>query len=169
MRFAERFLLLLALIGFLLRISGSPQGAAMQLVSFPPLALFYLLFTPSLLNAPWREHYGRPAPVLRIVLSIFAGIVLAYCIISTLMAGLGSFPRHYAMESCGLACVLFALSALFLRDRELKPFRTALLIRGIGVCGTLALAGLVESAVMPGIPEMFHVLCAIMSIKITSV
>lgn len=140
MRFVERFLLFLALIGLVLHASGSSQGAAMQLVSFPPLALFYLLFMPSLLNAPWRAHYSRPAPVKRIVLSLVAGMVVAYCLMAVLFSGLGSFPVLYAVESCILGMVLFALSALLLRDPELRAFRNALLTRVLGICGFLALS-----------------------------
>ena len=80
MRFTERFLLLLALIGFGLHATGSSQGAAMQLVSFTPLAAFYLLFMPSLLNAPWRGHAGREAPVRRVWMSIAGGGLIAYCL-----------------------------------------------------------------------------------------
>jgi hypothetical protein len=142
MRFTERFLILLALFAFILRMTGSPQGAAMQLVSVPPLALFYLLFMPSLLNAPWREHYARPAPLKRVLFSISAGIILAYCLMSMLFAALGSFPVLYAVESAVLSLVLFAISALFLRGAELRDFRRGLLIRGLGLSTAIVLAGL---------------------------
>jgi hypothetical protein len=151
LRFAERFLLLLALIGLVLRATNSPQGSVMQLISFPPLALFYVIFTPSLLNAPWREHYGRPAPGRRVVLSILEGILIAYCLISTMFAGLGAFPQQYAIESCGLAGILVMLGSLLLRDPGLTQFRRAFLIRGVGLCALLALASLLPAATMPGI------------------
>lgn len=140
MRFAERFLILLAFIGFALHASGSTQGAAMQLVSFPPLALFYLLFTPSLLNAPWRGHSDREAPVLRIWMSVVSGMLIAYCLTSVLFASLGSFPRLYALESCGIAAGLFGIGALFLRKSELRDFRNGLLIRGLGITASLTIA-----------------------------
>ncbi len=151
MRFAEKFLLLLALIGLLLRATHAPQGPSMQLISFPPLALFYLLFTPSLLNAPWRAHYGQPAPARRVGLSVLEGLLIAYCIMSAMFAGLGSIPQRYAVESCILACVLLLLCGLMLRGPGLEAFRRAFLVRGPGLCGFLALACLLPPASMPRI------------------
>jgi len=151
MRFAERFLLLLALIGLLLRATNSPQGPVMQLISFPPLALFYLIFTPSLLNAPWREHFQRPAPSKRVLFSILEGVLIAYCLMSAMFAGLGAFPQLYAVESCGVAGVVLALCVFLLRDTGLISFRRAFCIRGVGLCMLLALASLLPPANMPKI------------------
>jgi hypothetical protein len=117
MRFAERFLVILALISIGMRLSGLKDGATMELIALPLLALFYLISTPVMLLRK-KEDVARRVWVLG-VLGVFTGVGIAYCIISLMLYTLNWLPRLDMLENSGL--ILAALLTIFaLQYRKTK-------------------------------------------------
>jgi hypothetical protein len=88
MRFAERFLVVFALISIVMRLWGLKDGPTLELIALPALALFYLLMMPFLLNVVRKPQNGARAWG-RILISVLCGLGMAYCIISLLLYTLG--------------------------------------------------------------------------------
>jgi len=117
MRFAERFLVILALISLGMRLWGSKDGATMELVALPLLALFYLVATPILLLA--REDEAASPRWALGVLGFVTGAGIAYCIISLMLYTLSWLPRLDMLENSGLILAVL-LVAFTVRYRKAK-------------------------------------------------
>jgi hypothetical protein len=120
MRFAERFLVILALISLLMRFSGLKDGATMELIALPLLALFYLVATPFMLAGAGAGHAVRNRIEWTVIVAgILAGAGIAYCLISLMLYTLNWLPRLDMIENSGL--ILIVLLIIFgIRYRRKK-------------------------------------------------
>jgi hypothetical protein len=117
MRFAERFLVILALISLGMRLWGLKDAPTMELIALPLLALFYLAGSPILLL---KERRGISLPLwLIVVLGVLAGFGIAYCIISLMLYTLSWLPRQDMLENCALILVVL-LTIFGLQYRRTK-------------------------------------------------
>ena len=108
MRFAERFLVVFALISILMRLLGIKDAPTLELISIPLLAIFYIIAMPFLLQVVRRGEDGL-IPWGRIMISIFFGALIAYCLISLMMFTLDWLPKMDMLENC---CILLGLLSL---------------------------------------------------------
>lgn len=100
MRFAERFLIVLALIALGMRLLRLKDGATMELLALPLLALFYLVSTPVLLLC--RKGSVATRSLVWSAFSVLAGVGMAYCIISLMLYTLSWLPGRDMLENSGL-------------------------------------------------------------------
>jgi hypothetical protein len=152
MRFAERFLFILALISLGMRFAGFKDGPTMELLAFPSLALFYLVALP--VNA-FRNSAEigttRKARVSNIVLGILAGLIVAYCIISAMLYTLGWLERRDMLENTGLLLGLLILLSLLLKSKIASGILKYTLTRaGILLAGILLLSFTIPIVKLPG-------------------
>jgi hypothetical protein len=106
MRFAERFLILFALISIGLRLSGVKDGITLELIAMPLLALFYLLATPFILHKPGSsEQIATPQWILALI-NVMIGVGVAYVIIDLMLYTLNWLPWLDMAENSGLILVI---------------------------------------------------------------
>jgi len=108
MRFAERFLVVFAVLSLVMRLCGLKDGPTMELIALPLLALFYIIAMPFLLSVLGRAEDGRLAwgPIL--VAALF-GLAMAYCIISLMLYTLGWLPKTDMLVNC---CIILGLLSI---------------------------------------------------------
>ena len=152
MRFLERFLILLALIGLLLRFWGVKDGPTLELIAFPLLALFYLVATPFILHVPRPADINR-ASWLQISGAILAGGVLAYCIISCMLYTLGWLPRMDMLENCSILLGLIIVAGIAGWRRRAGPAYVRIGIRAAILLGAILIISLLP---LPHIGSLSH-------------
>jgi hypothetical protein len=148
MRFAERFLVVFALISLLMRLWGLKDGPTLELIALPALALFYFVAMPFLLDALRRQD-GRPAWGL-ILTSVLCGLAMAYCLISLLLytLGWGEVGRADMLANCSIILGLMVIAGL--AGRRKKRFYAM-----AGLRAAILLACILATSVLP-LPPISH-------------
>ena len=124
MRFAERFLVVFALISLIMRLCGMNDGPTLELIAMPLLALFYIIAMPFLLNVV-RRRDGGGRPWGQIAISILCGIVMAYCIISLMLYTLGwAVQKLDMLENCSILLGLLLIAGIIGWRRGIWTFYT---------------------------------------------
>ena len=111
MRFAERFLVVFALLSLLMRILGLKDGPTMELIALPLLGLFYVASMPFLVNVAGRHEEGR-RDWARILIALLFGLGIGYCIISLMLYTLGWLPKMDMLENCSIILGLLSIAGL---------------------------------------------------------
>ena len=115
MKFLERGLLLLGLIGYYLAVWNKPADYSVIFIACCGLAILYVVGMPFLLNE--KEAAGRaPTPLKRrtpFISSLLFGIINAYCVFSITYHSLGQIDVQSLCLNSGLLLLLSGLFAIW--------------------------------------------------------
>ncbi len=133
MKFAERALIIMCLIGYYLAVWRRPQDVSVLFVGAAALSVLYVLSMPLLLaNITIRELGNKEMRnSIRwshwLAGSLF-GALSAYCAFSIIYHSLGQMDSLAMIENCGLGLLLFTALATWQRKKQ-EPFYGNMLVR----------------------------------------
>jgi hypothetical protein len=141
MRSLERFLIMLAVFSLGVHVWGAKDGAVLELIAFPALALFYIVCTVFLLlprSAGTRKHSW-------LALAIASGLVIAYGILSAMCFTLGWISRADMLVNCIVFLGLLIATAFIGYRKTRASFYKGLLLRSTILLAAVLLISLLPS------------------------
>lgn len=133
---------MLSLIAYLMLLANMRDGTVIALISFPALALFYLVGTYFLLRK--NEVKNKVQPAWEIGLNVFAGLGFAYCLLSLLCYILNWIHAVDMAENCGIILVIIS-AVIFWKRRILRAgFNIGLLIRAAVLLIAICISALIH-------------------------
>jgi hypothetical protein len=147
MKFVERGLILLCVIGYYLAVWNKPADMSVLFVGAALLGLLYLFFMPALLHQLTlggliRKAVTTGVPWHEWVVGIPFGVFSGYTVFSVVYYGLGEMMGLALAENCGLGIVIFGITGGWLYRRKRSAYYRHLLQR-VAVLATIIIIVLI--------------------------
>lgn len=153
MKFTERVLVLMSLIGYYLAVWRRPADYSLIFISIGALAVLYILTMPFLLQEMQLKELTSPGIRKQfhwtsVIAGVLFGLLSAYCVFSLMYYSLQRMDSIALAENCGIFLLLSGIYAgvQFRKNRLL--FHRNMLIR-VGIFSVLILLSLALHTLHP--------------------